>query len=210
MIAISTAFNTAQVAIKRGNKTLLQELDANCKHSENLLRIIDEMLDSLGESIKDEDEFAVVIGTGSFTGLRIGIATIKGLCAGLGRGKVIPISSLDLIAYSYLKRNKVEKDFVVVMDALSELRFVCKYDNLGNKLSQPALVKAEEVELMPEVKVTSEEKLPYIKTPLLCEDLLEFAIKNKGSAIDYHDITPLYLRKSQAEVGLEEKMSKKS
>ncbi len=210
MIAISTAFSTAQVAIQRGDKTLFRELDANCKHSENLLRVIDEMLDKLNLSIKDEDEFAVVVGTGSFTGLRIGIATVKGLCAGLGKGRVIPLSSLDLIAYSFVKRNKVEKDFVVVMDALSGLRFVCKYDRLGNIISQPALVKAEEVEAMPQQKVTAEEHLPYTKTQLTCEDLLEFAVKNREKSIDYHEVTPLYLRKSQAEVGLEEKMLKKS
>jgi len=209
MIAISTAFETAQVAIQRGNKTFFKELDANCKHSENLLRTIDECLAELGLDIREEEDFAVVVGTGSFTGLRIGIATVKGICAGLGRGKVVPISSLDLIAYSYVKRNKVTSDFVVVMDALSGLRFVCKYNKEGQPISQPSLVKAEEVDLMPEEKVSAAGNLSHKSTPLTCEDLLEFALKHKDKSCDYHLLTPLYLRKSQAEVGLEEKMLKK-
>jgi tRNA threonylcarbamoyladenosine biosynthesis protein TsaB len=59
--------------------------NANSSHSNTLLNDIDEMIREAGITIDDVDVFAAAIGPGSFTGLRIGLATTKGLAATLGR-----------------------------------------------------------------------------------------------------------------------------
>ena len=59
-----------------------------------------------GTTISDIDGFAVTIGPGSFTGLRIGISTVKGLAVATGKPMVC-VSSLEAIAYSFLSSKKL-------------------------------------------------------------------------------------------------------
>lgn len=212
MIAISTAFKTAQLAIELDGKQKLMEMDADCKVSENVLATLDTMLEELGVKIQDNHTYAVVVGPGSFTGLRIGIALVKGLCAAEENNKVIPLSSLALLAYSYIKQNKPKEDFYVVLNALSGLYFICKFDKLGKALSEEKLITAQQLEGLTEQKVgLKQEKLPFVGVEITPIDLLEFAKKQEKieNFVDFHTLAPVYLRRSQAEVALDEKNVKK-
>lgn len=82
-------------------------------HSVSLLPLIKSALEMSGKELKDVDYIAVCDGPGSFTGIRIGIATVKGLCFTDGI-KVIPVSTLECIAYP-LKSS--QSTAVAVMDA---------------------------------------------------------------------------------------------
>lgn len=214
MIVLSTAFKTAQIAISHNGKTSVRELDANCKHSENVLKTIDTMLDEMGVEIGEINTYGVVIGPGSFTGLRIGVALVKGLCEG-GRNdsKVVPLSSFDVIAYSYIKHASPKSDFIVVINALSGLVFVRSYDNRGKALSEGKLISREELDSMSGNKICLEEdNLPFTIVAISAEDLLEYAVTQEklGKSCDFHTVSPIYLRKSQAEDQLELKNLKKS
>lgn len=66
-------------------------------HAEQLPRVLIELLASRGLTLADVDAFAVATGPGSFTGLRIGIATAQGFAMATGR-PVIPVPTLDAIA----------------------------------------------------------------------------------------------------------------
>lgn len=68
-------------------------------HSETLMPMLSEMMSLCGEDIKDVDAIAVSAGPGSFTGLRIGAATAKGLGLALGR-PLIAISVLESLAFN--------------------------------------------------------------------------------------------------------------
>ena len=61
MIALSTAYKQALIAVKIDGKSAFKSLDANCKHSENVLYSIDELLDSLNVSVQDNDALSVVV-----------------------------------------------------------------------------------------------------------------------------------------------------
>ena len=207
MIAISTAFKTAQIAMSIKGQTSFCELDANCKHSENVMLKIDHMLDEIKVEIKDNDCFAVLVGPGSFTGLRIGIALVKGLCAGTN-AKVVPISSLGLIAYSYVKQFAPKEDFYTIINALSGLLFVCKYDKTGKAITSEQLLPVSDVLKLSGQKVClNEDNLSFFNINLRGQDLLEMAenLKNQGVFVDYHQLEPVYLRKSQAESMLDAK-----
>ena len=60
---------------------------------------IDHMLCDAGLSIRDIDAFGIVAGPGSFTGLRIGMATVKGFAQAMNK-PVVPISTLEALAYN--------------------------------------------------------------------------------------------------------------
>ncbi len=98
VLAVDSSSMTGSVALCCG-ETLVAEslLNVRSTHSEKLLKQIDLLLDEAAWSLDDLDFFVVVTGPGSFTGLRIGIATVKGLAQVVGK-PVIPISSLQTIA----------------------------------------------------------------------------------------------------------------
>lgn len=95
LLAIDTSNKIASVAVFENNEFLGEKLSDDQKtHSEKLLPIIDELLSELSLNIEDIDLFAVSVGPGSFTGIRIGVATIKGIAQALDKA-VIGVTSLE-------------------------------------------------------------------------------------------------------------------
>lgn len=213
MIALSTAFKSAQIAIDIGGKREYKEIDANCKVSENVLVSLDKMLDNMGAKVSDNTAYAVVVGPGSFTGLRIGVALVKGLCAGSEQENiVIPLSSLGLIAYINKKRNHPQNDFMVVLNALSGLYFVCEYDKDACAKGEEKLISGEALAEVKMEKVgLKEENLPFSQVSISPQELLEYAFEceKADKKVNVETFSPVYLRRSQAEVSLEEKNNKK-
>ena len=98
VLALDASHMTGSVAVTRGSD-LVHEIifDASDTHSATLMPAVDECLAAAGVAIKNIDLFVTVIGPGSFTGLRIGLATVKGFAAVAGR-PVAAVGSLELIA----------------------------------------------------------------------------------------------------------------
>ncbi len=98
ILAIDTSTRTGSVAVSR-DREVLGEILLNVRntHSERLLLLVSQLLSDTGVSLKEIDAFATALGPGSFTGLRVGIATIKGLAMATGK-PVIGISSLQILA----------------------------------------------------------------------------------------------------------------
>lgn len=212
MIALSSATKKALIAIDIKGKKACLDLDEKIKHSENILPQIDNLLGSLSLSIKDNDIFAVVVGPGSFTGIRVGMALIKGFCAG-ERKKVVPLSTLSFMAYVYIKQNSPQTNFATIINALSGFYFFCEFDQTGSKIGQEKLVTKEELDQISLKKISlKEEALTENVIDLNAQHLLEYAQKaqKQGEEIDAHKLCAVYLRKSQAEANLEEKKLKNS
>ena len=98
ILAIETSTMLGGVAIA-DEKGLIAETRLNVKstHSERLMATIDEQLRQSDMSLNDIDVFAVASGPGSFTGLRIGLSTAKGLCYATGKPLVM-VPTLDAFA----------------------------------------------------------------------------------------------------------------
>ena len=210
MIAICSAFKKAMIAIDISGKQDYCQVDANCGHSEKLLPAIDFLLSRNNLTIADNDSFAVVVGPGSFTGLRIALALIKGLCAGQEEKiEVYPITSFQLMAYTYTKQFKPERDFVCLVNALSGKVFACRYSKDGLQIGQEQLLSQEQLESEQQVCL-EEEDLCQNKVELSPKELLELALikKDQTQPVSVEKIAPLYLRKSQAEDDLERREQK--
>ncbi len=204
MIAISTACKQALIGIEIGGQTIVKSLPSNCKHSENILFTMDKMLDEIGQDLSANQNFAVVVGPGSFTGIRIGVSLIKGLLAGENKRKVVPITTFDLMAYSYIKNFSPDSDFACIINGLSGYYFVCKYNKSGRMIGKEELVTS-----LPNCTIVGleEEGLGEVNINPTAEELLNFAKEKlqKGDAVYAKEICPMYLRKSQAESNLEDK-----
>ena len=100
ILGIDAAGKGLSLAVAEGDKLLASAcLNVGLTHSQRLLPQLAAMLDAAALTMQDIDLIAVTNGPGSFTGLRIGLATAKGLAGGRGI-KLLPVSTLEAEAYA--------------------------------------------------------------------------------------------------------------
>jgi tRNA threonylcarbamoyladenosine biosynthesis protein TsaB len=98
VLAVDTSTMAGGVALLDGERVIGESLlDVRTTHSERLMIAIDRVLADAGWMISAVDGFAVAVGPGSFTGLRIGIAAVKGLALATG-GPIAAVPTLDAMA----------------------------------------------------------------------------------------------------------------
>ncbi|BCA79851.1 tRNA (adenosine(37)-N6)-threonylcarbamoyltransferase complex dimerization subunit type 1 TsaB [Desulfuromonas sp. AOP6] len=101
LLTVDTSTPAGSIAISRG-EALIGEIFLDLKaanHTDRLLLSVSQLLSDCALSIHDVTVFGVVVGPGSFTGLRVGLATIKGLAMATGK-PVVGVSSLRVLAAS--------------------------------------------------------------------------------------------------------------
>ena len=102
VFGIDTSTNQGSVAIAEDGKLLSESfLPLNSSYSKTLINSSDDLLKKCKIRINDIDGFAVSIGPGSFTGLRIGLSTCKGFNLATGK-PIVPVGTLDAIVESFL------------------------------------------------------------------------------------------------------------
>lgn len=102
ILGIDSSAISAGCALVEGDKIVAEQfLNTRHTHSETLLPMISGMLKSAGAELSDVDKIAVSAGPGSFTGLRIGISTAKGL-ADAAHKPCVSVSTLEAIAYNFI------------------------------------------------------------------------------------------------------------
>lgn len=97
ILNLETATTVCSVAVaKEGQLLGLKEINGDYTHAENLTRFIETALEEAGYSLKQLDAVAVSKGPGSYTGLRIGVSTAKGLCYSLDK----PLIAINTLQHS--------------------------------------------------------------------------------------------------------------
>lgn len=105
ILSVDSSAVTASAALTDGNNVVKSEfVNAGLTHSETLLPMIKRVMQ--GYSFEELDAIAVTAGPGSFTGVRIGVATVKGLAFNAGI-PCISVSTLEAIAYNFTDKNAV-------------------------------------------------------------------------------------------------------
>ena len=215
MLAINTAFMTANLALKTPKgEVCLKDIDAKSKHSENVLKTIDELCQQAKTNILDVETVAVVVGPGSFTGLRIGTAIAKALGCVNENLKFVALSSLELMAYIVARNNLSKGKFVCAINALSGLFFVCEFEKDGKKVGKERMIDTNDFQSISDEKFVLAGDLNGVglrEIEISCADLLDFALE-KETEKDFvleGQLEPVYLRLSQAEDNLA-KNSKKN
>lgn len=144
ILAVDTSAVVASCAIVDDEK-LIGEITINNKltHSQNIMPMIDRLLKDTECKLADIDLFAAAIGPGSYTGLRIGEATVKGLANGMGK-KVIGINTLEALAYNL---PHCEHLITPLMDARKNRVFTATYlweEGELREVSEPCVTTIEE------------------------------------------------------------------
>ena len=133
LLSLDSSTPCGSVALTRGT-SVLAEICLNedkTSHSDYLLRYIDLLLSEIGSTCRDLDAMAVVAGPGSFTGLRVGIATVQGLALALGLS-VYPVSSLQAVAFS---NGQSPLPVYALIDARKKQVYAARYLWVPNGLS---------------------------------------------------------------------------
>lgn len=102
ILGIDSSAITAGCALCDGDRIIAEQfLNTKHTHSQTLLPMVESMLKSADIPLSDVDAIAITSGPGSFTGLRIGIASVKGMAMGADK-PCIEVSTLEAIAYNFI------------------------------------------------------------------------------------------------------------
>lgn len=198
-LAVDTSGKALNLIIKKDDKIFsYNDLECGVRHSEKIMVEIENLLNKAEFNLKDADFIACVVGAGSFTGIRIGVATVKALCFSLGV-KALSVTSFDTLAY-----NKKGGKILAVIDAGHNGFYVAGYSEKELILEPKYILKDELVELSKEYLLVSENKIEGLEVDIVSvKEGLPIAIeKLKDNAkSDLDKLEPLYVRKSQAEEG---------
>lgn len=215
------------------DETVLGEVSFNYKksHSIILMPMIDYLLKNLDLSIDSLDGFVISKGPGSFTGLRIGAATIKGLSQGTGK-PFVSVSSLNSLAYNMAycsgivcpiinalrdnvycgiykfdreKLQMIKEDSIISIDELIEFLSL---------ESQPICFVGDAVPLFKEKLSNKLENVVFAPAHLNFTNasslgLLGMSLLNNGITDDVYTFSPEYLRIPQAEREYNKRMEDK-
>lgn len=139
IIQIETATTVCSVAIaKDGTVIGVKELNERNIHAEVITVFVDELLKSAGLSYSNVDAVAVSSGPGSYTGLRIGVSTAKGLCFALDK-PLIAVDTLEAMALGMIGRGVAPATLLCPMiDARRMEVYTALFDAQGNRLLETA------------------------------------------------------------------------
>ncbi|MBQ7522745.1 MAG: tRNA (adenosine(37)-N6)-threonylcarbamoyltransferase complex dimerization subunit type 1 TsaB [Clostridia bacterium] len=146
ILAMDSSSKAVSVAYLRDGKILGQfYLNAGLSHSTTLMPMTENLLKTASLSLKNVDCFAVSIGPGSFTGLRIGISAIKGLSFAENK-PCVGVSSLEAIAYNFYGSDTL---VCSVIDARCQ-RFFCSFfrchkDGSVDRLTNDQTLSTDEI-----------------------------------------------------------------
>ncbi len=221
ILAIDTSTMISTVTIASDGE-IIGDFNVNQQktHSESLVPMIENLLDLLGMTIGDIDKFVIAKGPGSFTGLRIGMTIAKTL-AQVGDKELIPVSTLLALA----NNSSSDRLKVPMLDARGNRVYAAVYDSDFNEIIGEDLYTIDEfvdlandldkdLELIGEISTKYEDKFKSSKTlPLnfnscIGRSLIKIALGEDRQAKNLYEISPNYLRKSQAERELNKKKDK--
>ena len=221
ILGVDTSTMTAGVGIVEDGQILVDlKFDVRVTYSEILMPTIDLAFKTVGMKLGDLDGLAISIGPGSFTGLRIGLSTVKGLCAGSNK-PLAAVPSLDALAsLSLYCRYQVAP----LLDAKKDQVYAATYDTSDGELRQESQYLAVSVE---ELAKTISKKTLFVgpgarlyqkELTHLLGDSARFALNDQstpsgasvarigigklahGETEDIANLEPLYIRMSEAEL----------
>ena len=189
LLAVDTSGNHLTVLILKGEKIFSSHLgDAMLKHSITLMPEIENLVSEAELSLSDIDVFCAVVGPGSFTGIRIGVSTVKALAYANGK-KVLAVTSFETLAY-----NKPNGKVLAVIDAKHGHYYACGFEN-SKVVLNPSYIDSETVQkLSNEFFVIFDDKADKLN------GLINAVLNNQDRITDDREaLIPLYVKKSQAE-----------
>jgi tRNA threonylcarbamoyladenosine biosynthesis protein TsaB len=142
LLSIDTATEHASVCLTQGDELVVIKSNEDQKsHASFLQPAIKAICDEAGVQLSAIDAVAVTIGPGSYTGLRVGLASSKGICYALNK-PIITLNTLQVMAYAAIKAYGQTVDntmlYCPMIDARRKEVFTAVYDHTLKEVEKPA------------------------------------------------------------------------
>lgn len=229
ILSIETSGKLCGISILEDNKVITEiQLDNGLTHSETLMPLIKKTLEENKIMIDEIDLIVCDKGPGSFTGIRIGVATAKAFSDALNI-KTIGVSSLEALCYN------VEEESVIcsLIDAKNENCYWSVFENVdGNFIKRRNFDIGNIDDILNELKILdlnysitfTGDCLSVYKNKILnilpnsrfcnkdisASKLARCGLNHLNANSEEMELLPMYLRKSQAEIVMEEKQNEKN
>lgn len=142
ILALDTSSRHFSLAVVKDGKTLRsRNIVLKKVLSDSIMPAIGGILKKAGLTLADLDGFAVGLGPGSFTSLRVGLATVKGLAFATAK-PVVGIPSLDVLAMNV----KDDGQVCALCDAKRNMVYACLYQKKGNELKRKSKYLLTDIE----------------------------------------------------------------
>lgn len=209
ILAINTTNKFAEVVCSKDGSVVQNKIDN--AFSEHVMASLTKTLDESKLEIGDIDVLGVVIGPGSFTGIRIGMAVVKGIVSAL-KTKCVAVNSFEIVSY-----NINSKNFIVLLDSGNAEHYYAIFKNgemqeVGHNNIDAIKLFAKERQL--DIYFDAHESEVFgnidglIKVDVAPNSLIKVATKKvkENQFADIKTLSPIYIKVSQAEMGLEQKI----
>lgn len=222
ILTIDTSTMISEVTILE-DKEIICDFSMNQEktHSESLVPLIDKALKSQGLKLSDIDVIGIALGPGSFTGLRIGLTVAKTLSQ-FSNAKIIGISTLEALAKGVYQKDRL---IVPLIDARGKLVFYGGFVNNEAHIKEGMIEIDKLIDNLKEEnpiflgEITEKYRKDLEKIGEVCTfnfnncigknlALLTYERAIKNDFDNLYELTPNYLRKSQAEIDLIKKREK--
>lgn len=141
-LALDTSQTSGSIALWNAGRVVYSAFfDISITHSETLMPQVDHALRFCGFTPGDLKSIYLTIGPGSFTGLRIGLATAKGIAYGLK----IPLVAFSTLQLCALQRFQCGRKVLAVLDAKMKELYAALYDEQLRELVPPQICKPEDI-----------------------------------------------------------------
>jgi tRNA threonylcarbamoyladenosine biosynthesis protein TsaB len=221
ILAVDTTTFAGSVALLEKTKLLAEvNIDSPSTYSERLLPAVDFILQTNRMNIKDMDGFALAAGPGSFTGIRVGLSTVKSF-AFASEKQVAAVSTLPALAWKL--RHPQNHLICPLLDAKKGEIYAALFESRGGKLReivpQGAYSPDRFFSLLPSNRIIfftgngivayRDKIFQYFKdkarfshrSPFIAFEvgLLGYELLRKKKSVSAQELKPIYFRKSQAE-----------
>ena len=193
ILALETTDRVASVALLTETGCREKRIESPLRHEETVMPAVDELLAEAGIAPADLTAFAVDVGPGSFTGVRIGVCHGNAMALALGL-PVVAVNALEALAFPLLGG---DRPVAAIIDARNGNGYGALYAPDGTALIPPCAMEIVPfLEQLPENVVLTGTGFPGADEALpLAGSIARIAVDREGERA----ISPLYLRPSQAE-----------
>jgi tRNA threonylcarbamoyladenosine biosynthesis protein TsaB len=137
ILSLETATKVCSVALHNdGELVNIKEVNGDYSHSENLTVFTQEVMEASSVNFNDLDAIAVSKGPGSYTGLRIGVSSAKGLCYGLNI-PLIAVETLQAMSFLAVEKQQHKKGIYLPMIDARRMEVFCAGYNKSGELIRP-------------------------------------------------------------------------
>ena len=208
-LIMDTSSSNMLVALNASDELIIGKKYNTPKHLETLMPAVDELLTKKNFNVANLDYIGVVVGPGSFTGIRIAVSTAKAMMMVNKKIKAIAVNAMELLYNSYYKKTQDASKVAAIIPTTIKKVYLAIFEN-GKRLEDDSVVELEHLgEYVKDAKIiTPASTLGGEMVSVDEKDLNDYVLDKIRKGEFSEKLSPCYIGLSQAEEQLKSKENK--